>query len=418
MKQLLTILILLISLGVKAQEEITLEKCYALVNTNFPLAKQKELFNKKNELDASVIKKSKLPTLDLGAQASYQSDVTHVTISNPMFAIDPPNKDQYKATLSVNQLIYNGGFISKSLESTNNELKTEQKQLEVNIYQLKKQVNQLYFFILLTQEKTKLLEENKMLLESKLKEIKAGIEFGAILPSANNVLTIEILKVTQRITELEQNKKSLLLNLSQLIGQEMPTHTTLQNPTIDAELGNDIKRPELELFQLQKQQIETSVQIISNKNAPKLFGFATTGYGNPGLNMLDNTFQPYYLVGLKFNWNIFDWHMNQKQRMSLAVNKEIIDNQQEVFKLNTNIELTQQKSEIDKITSLIETDKTIIDLQKKIVNNSDAQLKNGTITPSAYTQEITALFEAENNLSTHQIQLLLAKANYNTIKGN
>ena len=28
-------------------------------------------------------------------------------------------------------------------------------------------------------------------------------------------------------------------------------------------------------------------------------GFGTGGYGNPGLNMLDNSFQPYYLVGLK-----------------------------------------------------------------------------------------------------------------------
>ncbi len=418
MKKLITVFILFISIGVKAQKELTLDQCYNLVNNNFPLSKQKELFTIKSELDASAIKKGKLPTLDIDAQATYQSDVTHVTISNPMFAVEPPNKDQYKATLSVNQLIYNGGFISKSLESSNNELKTEQKQLEVNIYQLKKQVNQLYFSILSLQERQKLLDENKLLLESKLNEIKAGIEFGAILPSASNVLNIELLKVTQRITEVEQNNKSLLASLSQLIGQEIATNTTLQNPTKNDQTSNDIKRPELELFQLQKQQIETSEQLMSKKNAPKLFGFATTGYGNPGLNMLDNTFQPYYLVGLKFNWNIFDWNINKKQRMSLAVNKEIIDNQQEVFKLNTNIELTQQQSEIDKITSLIESDKTIIELQKKIVDASDAQLKNGTITPSAYTQEITALFEAESNLSTHQIQLLLAKVNYNTIKGN
>ncbi len=104
--------------------------------------------------------------------------------------------------------------------------------------------------------------------------------------------------------------------------------------------------------------------------------------------------------------------------MSLAVNKEMIDNQQELFNLNTNIELTQQQAEIEKVSSLIESDKTIIELQKKIVSAVDAQLKNGTITPSAYTQEITALYEAENNLKTHEIQLLLAKANYKTIKGN
>jgi len=417
MKQLITLIIILMSCGVKAQEELTLQKCYDLVNTNYPIAKQKELYNKQSELDASVIKKGKLPTLDVGAQATYQSEVTHVPIDNPAISIAPPNKDQYKTTLSVNQLIY-GGAVNTRLEVQNNELKTQQKQLEVSLYQLKKQVNQLYFSILSLQEKTKLLNENKALLESKLKEINAGIEFGAVLPSTSNVLNIEILKVAQQITELEHNKKSLIMSLAQLIGTNVSPSTTLKNPEINAGLSNDIKRPELELFQLKKQQIETSEQLMSKKNVPKLFGFATTGYGNPGLNMLDNTFQPYYLVGLKFNWTIFDWNINKKQRMSLAVNKEMIDNQQELFNLNTNIELTQQQAEIEKVSSLIESDKTIIELQKKIVSAVDAQLKNGTITPSAYTQEITALYEAENNLKTHEIQLLLAKANYKTIKGN
>ena len=417
MKRLIFLSFIFISFGAFAQNELTLEQCYELVNTNYPLAKQNALFSKKNELDASVIQKSKLPTLELAGQATYQSEVTHVPIDNPAISIAPPNKDQYKTTLSVNQLIY-GGAVSTRLEVQNNELKTQQKQLEVSLYQLKKQVNQLYFSILLMQEKEELLAANKNLLTAKLKELKAGVEFGVIKSSAINVLKVEVLKIDQRIVEVNQNKKSLMITLSQLIRSNISSTTVLQNPAITTKLDEEITRPELALFQLQKQQIETSEQLLAKKNGPKLFGFATGGYGNPGLNMLDNTFQPYYLVGLKFNWTIFDWNINKKQRMSLAVNKEMIDNQQELFNLNTNIELTQQQAEIEKVSSLIESDKTIIELQKKIVSAVDAQLKNGTITPSAYTQEITALYEAENNLKTHEIQLLLAKANYKTIKGN
>jgi len=56
-------------------------------------------------------------------------------------------------------------------------------------------------------------------------------------------------------------------------------------------------------------------------------------------------------------------------------------------------------------------------LRKKILETSRSQLKNGVITSSAYVTELTNLFESENNLSTHRIQLQFAKANYNVTKG-
>ena len=89
-----------------------------------------------------------------------------------------------------------------------------------------------------------------------------------------------------------------------------------------------------------------------------------------------------------------------------------------VTDLNTKIELTQQNCEIRKITAFIGADTSIIELQKKIVKATESQLKNGVITTSDYVTEVTNLYEAENNLSTHKIQLLLAKANYNITQGN
>ena len=415
---LLLLLLLFISIGVFAQEQLTLNKCYELVNINYPLAKQNEMLSQKNELEVAVIQKGQLPTVNLAAQASYQSEVTQVPIDNSLVNIDPPNNDQYKATLSVNQLIYGGGMISTSVDAKNNELKTQQKQLEVALYQLKKQVNQLYFSILLMQEKKLVLDAKKSTLEAKLAEVRAAIKYGAALQASDNVLEAELLRIDQLMIDVNQNKKSLIVTLSQLIGQEISLATTLNSPVVETNMTTDLSRPELELFELQKQQIMTSEQLLSKNKGPKLFGFADGGIGNPGLNFLDNTFQPFYMVGLRFNWNILDWNATKKQRMSLLINKDIIDNQQEVFKFNTTIELNQQQLEMEKIAAFIVSDRTIIELREKILKAADAQLKNGVITSSAYITELTNLFEAENNLKTHEIQLLLATANYNTTQGN
>ena len=75
------------------------------------------------------------------------------------------------------------------------------------------------------------------------------------------------------------------------------------------------------------------------------------------------------------------------------------------------------ENEILKQEEVLKTDTEIIDLRQYVVKSSDAQLKNGVITSSEYLVELTNLYEAKTNQKTHEIQLALAKANYQTIKG-
>ena len=415
MKYITLILILLMSLTSKAQQSITLEECYDLVTKNYPLAKQVKLLAAQNKLDLDVISTSKLPQLSLDAQATYQSDVIQFPLA--MSGIEPLNKDQYRATVSVNQLIYNGGATDASLQLKTTQLKTKQKQVEVSLYQLKQKINQLYFSVLLAQESQLLLNAKQAQLEAKLKEVQSGIKYGVILPSSDKILQAELLKISQQFNELESNKTSLVQTLSSLISQPLNASTTFQKPLLDTPLQTELTRPELELFQLKKEEIENSETLLSKQNAPKLLGFATGGYGNPGLNMLDNSFQTFYTVGVKVNWTVFDWKANKKQRQSLAINKDFIENETEIFKLNTNIALNQQQKEIDKIETFITSDLEIINLRKDVLKSADSQLKNGVITSSAYITELTNLYEDENTMVKHDIQLQLAKANYNVIKG-
>lgn len=415
MKKAIIILIVLFAVPMFGQQTLTLQECYELTTVNYPLAKQSQLLEEQNRLDKEVVSNTKLPQLSLDAQATYQSDVIEIPIPNS--TIEPLNKDQYRATLSVNQLIYNGGATDASLDVKSAQLKTKQKQVEVNLYKLKQKINQLYFSILLSKETDLLLKAKQEQLQVKLNEVKSGVKYGVILPSSDKVLEAELLKINQQLTDVESNRMILIETLSSIIGQSINPSTNFQNPLVAIVLKTELNRPELELFQLKKEEIESSKAMISKQNAPKLFGFATGGYGNPGLNMLDNSFQPFYTVGVKLNWNVFDWNSNKKQRESLAINKDIVDTETETFILNTNTELNQQQKEIDKIEAFITSDLAIINLRKEVLKSADSQLKNGVITSSAYITELTNLYEDENTLIKHKIQLQLAKANYNVIKG-
>ncbi|HBC05712.1 MAG TPA: TolC family protein, partial [Aequorivita sp.] len=367
MKRLLFTIFSLAPLLLSAQQVLTLEECYSLAEKNYPLSKQTALLEAKTNSEIKVLEKERLPKLDLNAQATYQSDVIEFPLQIPNSNIEPPNKDQYRATLDANQLIYNGGNIAANTKLKTAELAAQQQQIAVNLYTLKSRINQNYFNVLLFQEQEKLLLSKMEQLEARLKETSVGVKYGAVLPASKQLLKAEQLKLEQQLSQVNFDREKALKNLSLLIFQNLDNTTTLTNPEILVTAATESQRPELELFNLQETQLETSKEVISKSNYPKLLGFAQAGYGNPGLNMLDNSFQDFYMVGLKLNWNIFDWGKTKKKKQAIDISKEIVSTEKETFLLNNEMQQKEAESDINKYEVMLKKDEEIIGLREQVL---------------------------------------------------
>ncbi|QBN17594.1 TolC family protein [Flavobacterium nackdongense] len=414
MKKIFKIAFLLVVTISNAQQSLTLEECYALANKNYPIAKQKELLQQKSDYEVEALQTGKLPKIDLVTQGSYQNQVT--AIPNPF--LEPINKDQYRANIDVNQLIYNGGLIDANTKLKEAQTKTQQQQVEVNLYQLKSRINQLFFSILYLQERKEILISKQNQLLSKIKEVKSGIQYGAILPASEKVLEAENLKIKQQLSEIQFDKKRLFENLSSLTFTTVPETAILQKPIVITDESSQNNRPELKYFEFQNQQIEASKTVISKNNLPKINAFGIAGYGNPGLNMVDNSYQPILMLGLRANWNVFDWNKTKAEKDALTVSADIVATEKETFLLNNSLQLQEMNNEIKKSVEIIKTDTEIIGLREYVEKSANAQLKNGVITTSEYLVEFTNLYEARTNQKLHEIQLDLAKSNYQVAKGS
>ena len=410
---LTTILFLIFSIASYSQQKLTIEECYALAEKNYPLAKQINLLQQKSTYEIDALNKAKLPKIDLNAQATYQSDVIGLPTTLP--GVESLNKDQYRATLDVNQLLYNGGMIAANTKLKEAQTLTQQQQVEVNLYQLKSRINYSYMMILLWQDQRELLFAKQNTIYSKIKEVKSGVKNGAILPASEQVLEAELLKLEQALTENSFQRIKEIQNLSSLTTTTIAENAVLERP-ITAFKANGT-RPEIKFFDLQQDQIEASKNIIAKSNSPKLNAFGQAGYGNPGLNMLNNSFEDFYIVGLKLNWNVLDWNKSKTDKQALDIAKEVVATEKETFETNNQMQLNELQSEISKIEIIIKTDSQIIHLREKVVQSSDSQLRNGVITSSDYITELNQLFDAKTNQKVHQTQLELAKINYQTIKG-
>lgn len=401
-----------------AQEAVTLEQCQTWARENHPVLKQLDLYQQildlKNENNAT----SYLPQINLNGQATYQSDVTKIGISLPNMKIPTVDKDQYKFYLDLKQTIWDGG-LSKAKELLNNaENAGNLQQTEVELYQVKEKVNQFFFTSFLIQENLKILEKKTETLNERKKILESAVNNGMVLSSDLDQLLAELIKTEQTVIELKSNKETVLYALSILTGKTTEQFANLSLPVEPADLNMPLKRPEMELFSKQNELLNANSDLLQKQRNPKLFGFGQAGYGKPGLNMLNNSFDTYYMLGLGFSWNVLDWKTTSRQKQIIKLQQDMVQTKQDAFVRNIDLATDQQNKQIKQINELLKTDQQLITVRERITKTSASKLENGTITTADYIQDLNAETTARLMLETHKIQLKEAWIKLANIRGN
>ena len=401
----------------QGNDTLYIESCYQSMITNWPTSKNIALSEQSSELKTKNISSAWLPQVSINGQATYQSEVLELKLPIPGLNIPTPSKDQYKATLDVNQVIFDGGVSSerKKLESAN--LLVEKQQIAVDINLRKEQINTLFFNALLLQENEYLLIAFRKRLEEKQSVISSCVTNGILTESDLYSIQAELMKTDQQIADVRISRESLLSSLSLLTGQDISKESKLGFKQIPVSYSDTISRPELQLFQLQQSRLDASSGISKKTLLPKLYGFGQAGYGRPGLNMLSDKFDSFYIVGAKLSWTIWDWSQSNRDRKVIEIQKEIISNQKNAFVKGISVQSENELGSIKKMQILLDKDLEIIKLREKITASSSSKLQNGTIKSADYIDDITTEIQAKIDMKRHQVQLMLAKFNYMVIIG-
>lgn len=398
--------------------QLTLDSAQAAARKNYPLIRQKDLVRQTAALNIENLRKGYLPQLLLTGQASYQSDVTKVDIPVPGIKIEPPARDQYKIIADLNQLIYDGGQIRQQQQLQELNAIVEDQKLEVELFKLRERINQLYLGVLYIEAQIKQVEIIQKDILTGINRVQAQVENGIAFRSNLQVLQAELLKAGQRAIELKNTRKGLIETLSLFMDQPLDENTIFTQPVIaQGILVAEYSRPELKLYSDQAKALDQRYHIIRSSNLPRASLFVQGGYGRPGLNMLKNEFDVFYIAGIRLNWSLSGLYTRKQDKQLVEVSKRIVDVQKETFLLNTNTQLRQQQSEINKLQQLVQSDREIIELRVKIKDAARAQLENGVITANDYLREVNAEDAARQALIAHQLQLLQAQINYLNILG-
>lgn len=415
----LTIIICFCGFQMKAQVplQLSIEECYLLARQNYPLLKQAELISKAASYSIENAAKGYLPQLNINGQASYQSAVTKVPIQLPGVAIPEPGKDQYRLTAEGTQVLFDGGTINQQKQGIAANAAVEAQKLEVELYKLRERIDQLFFGILLIDEQLRQNDLLKKDIQLGIDKTKATIANGTAFKSSLNVLKAELLKVGQKTTELKFTRRGYMDVLGLFIRKEPGENTVLVKP-VQLVLKNEIRRPELALYERQRKSLDVREQAIAARNLPKFNVFLQGGVGKPALNMLSNSAEPFAIGGLRMSWPLSGFYTGKKERAIVEINRKEIDVQKENFLLNTSFAIKQQDAEIEKQNNLLTADEEIIALRKSVKETSAVQLENGVINTNDYLREVNAEDQARQSKIIHEIQLLMVQYNKQNTMGN
>ncbi len=417
---MIAVVIFTVLIGVQPEppDTLTLEYCYDRVENHYPLAQKNELQDKITELNKTIAGRAAYPQLSVGATATYQSEVTDLSFpSGGQFS--PPNlsKDQYKLTMDVSQTIYNGGAVGvqKKLEEIKG--KQEQQAIEIELREIKEQISQVYFGILLAQKQLQAVQTLSGSLQSQVEEVRSKVKNGVLLPSQQYILEAELIKIRQDSSEIQANIQSGYKMLSQLIGQEVNPEVELKSSFKNFQFHDSIEelRPEFQLFEINRKALDLQQELVQSQKTPSLSAFGTAAYGRPGFNVFENDLHPYYMVGLKVQWNFWDARNASSRQQVFELQQQKITEEERVFERQLKGKLSKIRERIELLQDQIKRDQEIINLRQKVVAEKSSQLKNGTLTATEYVTELHKATQARLAMLLRKTKLAQAQADFEII---
>ena len=394
----------------------TLEECQQAAERNYPLIKQYGLIEKTTQLTVANIQKGWLPQVSASAQATYQSDVMSwpdqmKTMMTGM-GIDMKGltKDQYRVGIDVNQTLFDGGVISSQKAIARQQGKVQEAQTEVQLYNVRKRVNEMYFSLLMLDEQIVLNHDMQELLAGNERKLQAMMKSGTAAESDWQSVKAERLKVMQQATSLESQKRMLTMMLSTFCGIET---NNIQKPLVKAENGelmSESHRPELRALDAQIGLLNAQEKALNAALMPKLGVFAQGYYGYPGLNMFEDMMSHKWslngIIGARLTWNIGALYTRKHDKAKLQLQRDLTESNREVFLFNNRMEQLQQSEEISRYKQLMNDDAEIISLRAAVRKAAESKLSHGIIDVNDLLREINQENAARVQQSMHEIEML------------
>lgn len=371
--------------GLSAGAQVTLDECRRLAREHYPEIRQYDLVRRTEEYTLSNARRAWLPQLSFAAQATWQTEVpSFPNALAGMLAqqgIDMPgmNKDQYKAALELNQTLWDGGKSEADKRIARAEAAEQARSADVDLYALQGRVDNLFFGILLLDERIAQTQLTLDLLRSNLEKVRALQRNGVAMQSDADAVEAELLTVNQQLTQVTASRDSYRWMLEIFTGRPLDGER-LERPDASEPRSMESSRPELALFDATADKLTAQERLVKAATRPRFGLFAQGYYGYPGMDYFQSMMSPDWswnaMAGVKMSWNFGAYYTRKNSLAKLRTAKEQVEVQREIFLFNTRLQTAEESGDIARLRKALADDDRIY-LRAYFTSDQLAGLKLG-----------------------------------------
>lgn len=401
--------------GLSAGAQVTLDECRRLAREHYPEIRQYDLVRRTEEYTLSNARRAWLPQLSLAAQATWQTEVpSFPNALAGMLAqqgIDMPgmNKDQYKAALELNQTLWDGGKSEADKRIARAEAAEQARSADVDLYALQGRVDNLFFGILLLDERIAQTRLTLDLLRSNFEKVRALQRNGVAMQSDADAVEAELLTVNQQLTQVTASRDSYRRMLEIFTGRPLDGER-LERPDASEPRSMESSRPELALFDATADKLTVQERLVKAATRPRFGLFAQGYYGYPGMDYFQSMMSPDWswnaMAGVKMSWNFGAYYTRKNSLAKLRTAKEQVEVQREIFLFNTRLQTAEESGDIARLRKALADDDRIVALRRSVREAAESKLRNGVIDTDDLLRKITDEAAAATARSAREIELL------------
>lgn len=416
MKRIL--LLFIVALPFFNARALTLDQARTLAMENYPLVREYNLINLTEQYTLENAAKSWLPQVEAGADATWQTsvaaypDVLKEMLSQRGLDIQGMGRWQWRAQVDVRQMIWDGGRIKASRNVARRQAEEDRIADQVEEYQLRNRIDDIYFGILLMKEQCMAIQSTIDLLQSNLDRVNSLVRNGAAMQCDADAIEAELLSSQQQHTSVESSLKAYLSILEIYIGEKAHEKLEMPDAIIVPAGSTPCGRPEQRLMTARQETFVARQQEVRTESMPQIGAFAQGYFGYPGMNFMDAMMNRHpsfnAMLGISLSWKIGSLYTRKNKIRLLETASERVEVGRRVFEFNTSIQVAQQRREIERLREISTTDSSIVELKQRVRNASEARLREGIVEPTDLLLRITDEKNAIISANTHRIQYLKA----------
>lgn len=403
---------------VQAGASVTLQECRDLARRNYPLVRRYDLIHATQECNVHNASLAWLPRLEIGGGGAWFNDVLNaadfVDILGTMSSSLPDLSDkkeqpwQYKVSATVSQNVWDGGASALVKETAKATAAKEESELEVSLYELQKQVDQVFFSILLLEERLKQECSRIEVLDSNLAKMRAFYQDGGLSAMELKSMEAESKSAGQHIRLIENNIRSSRLSLSLLTSADMSEQELV---TPDGPETFPL-RPEYAYLENSRRLLELGMKKLNVDLSPKIALMADAYYGYPGRDIFKalTDYNPSLnlMLGVQLKFNIDPLYTRKNDKTLIYQQMHELDIQKDLLDFKTKLSNSGISQEILFLRQTLEDDSEILQLRTEVRMAAQERLDNGVIDAYTLLQKINEEAEASLQKSIHKIELLQA----------